>query len=249
MRFVGRRGIPEKLYCDNATNFVGANARLKELTKLIEDDAKRKEIYLFAAEKGMEFVFIPPRTPHFGGLWEAAVKSAKHLLVRVIGDTALTFEELGTVLIEVEAILNSRPIAGASDDPNDGEAITPAHMLIGDSLTAMPETHKSTEKLRFLDRWQRLSSLKAQFWSAFQRDYILSLQARTRWDKPQPNLEIGTLVLLHEDNLPPQKWMVGRVIGIKTGVDGKVRVADVKTATGVLRRAIHKLAMLPTSVY
>ncbi|XP_036322207.1 uncharacterized protein LOC118736227 [Rhagoletis pomonella] len=101
-------------------------------------EGNRKEVTAFAAERGAEFVFIPPRAPHFGLLWEAAVKSAKHLMLRTIADTALTFEELSTVLVGVEAILNSRPIAG-SDDPNDGEAITPAHLLIGDSLMAVPE--------------------------------------------------------------------------------------------------------------
>ncbi|XP_036322092.1 uncharacterized protein LOC118736094 [Rhagoletis pomonella] len=246
--FVGRRGVPQKLYCDNATNFVGANARLRDLAKQLQDDDKRSEIGAFAAERGMEFAFIPPRAPHFGGLWEAAVKSAKHLLTRVVGDTTLTFEELATVLVDVEAIMNSRPLVGATDDPNDAEAITPAHLLIGDSLMAVPEAHVSTEKLCYLDRWQRLSSLKARFWSAFQRDHILNLQARTKWDKPQPNLEVGTLVLVHDDNFPPQKWLLGRVVKTVVGADGKVRVADVKTSSGVCRRAIQKLAMLPTNI-
>ncbi|XP_017488266.1 PREDICTED: uncharacterized protein LOC108376560 [Rhagoletis zephyria] len=80
------------------------------------------------------------RAPHFGGLWEAAVKSAKHRMLRTIGDTALTFEELSTVLVGVEAILNSRPVVG-SDDPNDGEAITPAHLLIGHIQIAGSEYH------------------------------------------------------------------------------------------------------------
>ncbi|XP_017466341.1 PREDICTED: uncharacterized protein LOC108359150 [Rhagoletis zephyria] len=136
MRFVGRRGVPQKLYCDNATNFVGANARLRDLAKQLQDDDKRSEIGAFAAELGMEFAFIPPRAPHFGGLWGAAVKSAKHLLMRVVGDNTLTFEELATVLVDVEAIMNSRPLVGATDDPNDAEAKTPAHLLIGDSLMA-----------------------------------------------------------------------------------------------------------------
>ncbi|XP_017466936.1 PREDICTED: uncharacterized protein LOC108359534 [Rhagoletis zephyria] len=203
MRFIGRRGVPQKLYCDNATNFVGANARLRDLAEQLQDDDKRSEIGAFAAERGMEFAFIPPRAPHFGGLWEAAVKSAKHLLMRVVGDNTLTSEELATVLVYVEAIMNSRTLVGATDDPNDAEAITPAHLLIGDSLMAVPERHVSTEKLCYLDRWQRLSSLKARFWSAFQRDHIFNLQARTKWDRPQPNLEVGTLVLVREDNLPP----------------------------------------------
>ncbi|KAH8395733.1 hypothetical protein KR222_001385, partial [Zaprionus bogoriensis] len=84
----------------------------------------------FASRKGCEFVFIPPRAPHFGGLWEASVKSAKHLFLRTVGNELLTAEELGTLHTSVEAVLNSRPIGALSVDPNDGEALTPAHLLI-----------------------------------------------------------------------------------------------------------------------
>ncbi|XP_036320752.1 uncharacterized protein LOC118735213 [Rhagoletis pomonella] len=200
-QFVGRRGVPVRIYCDNATNIVGANAILKEQKEIMFGEGKRKEVAAFAAERGAAFVFIPPRAPHFGGLWEAPVKSAKHLMLRTIGDTALTFEELSTVLVGVEAILNSRPIAG-SGDPNDGEAITPAHLLIGDSLMAVPELQPTANNWTYLDRWQRVSYLKGRFWSEFQRDYILGLQTRTRWAKPQLNIEIGNLVIIHEENLP-----------------------------------------------
>lgn len=113
---------------------------------------------------------------------------------------------------------------------------------------AVPEPHPTANNLTYLDRWQRVSFLKGRFWSEFQRDYILGLQTRTRWAKPQPNIEIGNLVIIHEDNLPPQKWLTGRVIDIKTGADGKVRVADIKTTAGMYRRAIHKLALLPTDI-
>ncbi len=78
------------------------------------------------------------RAPHFGRLWEAVVKSAKHLIVRAMANVLLTAEDLGTLLSEVEAILKSRPLAPLNQDPNDGEALTPAHLLIGCSLRALP---------------------------------------------------------------------------------------------------------------
>ncbi|XP_043866304.1 uncharacterized protein LOC122757781 [Drosophila mojavensis] len=93
---------------------------------------------MFAAERGMEFVFIPPRAPHFGGLWEAAVKSAKGLLLKAMGSARLRQDEVATVLVEVEAVLNSRPMVAPSSNPNDGEVLTPGHFLIGATLVPLP---------------------------------------------------------------------------------------------------------------
>nr|XP_044249382.1 uncharacterized protein LOC123002819 [Drosophila takahashii] len=133
-RIVGRRGLPESIWCDNATNFVGAHSQLDEFRKQLFSQQALQDLKTFTASTGVSFHFIPPRAPHFGGLWEAAVKSMKHLLVKKIGNSGLTHEELPTVAIEVEAVLNSRPIAPISEDPNDGEALTPSHFLLGSSL-------------------------------------------------------------------------------------------------------------------
>ncbi|XP_043862236.1 uncharacterized protein LOC122756484 [Drosophila santomea] len=122
-RFVGRRGLPEKVYSDNATNFVGACNVLKELSEAFH--RSRDELSGYAAQRGVEWCLIPPRSPHFGGLWEAAVKSAKTRLLRGVGNAKLTTDELSTHLVEVEALLNSRPTASPGNDPNDGKALTP----------------------------------------------------------------------------------------------------------------------------
>ncbi|XP_051858142.1 uncharacterized protein LOC127565093 [Drosophila albomicans] len=131
--FIARRGVPLRMYSDNATNFVGTNNVLKELQ--MEFTKQQEKLQLFASEMGMEWHFIPPRAPHFGGLWEAAVKSAKHLLVRQMANASLTESEVRAHLADVEAILNSRPLTPLSSDPNDGEALTPGHLLIGASHT------------------------------------------------------------------------------------------------------------------
>ena len=198
------------------------------------------------AEKGVRFKFIPPRAPHFGGLWEAAVKSAKNLLLRTIGEATLTFEELSTVLVDVEAILNSRPIAiAATENPNDGDALTPGHLLIGSSMKALPKIDVSCTKTFSLRRYRQLSSLKDHFWDAWRRDYLADLQRRGKWANPCANMIKGGMVIVAEDNVPPLKWVIGRITEVEVGKDGKVRVATVKTPTGELKRPIHKLAPLP----
>ena len=246
-RFIGRRGLPEKIYSDNATNFVGASNRMKEYRDHFFAEGSQQQLKEFAAERGVQFVFIPPRSPHFGGLWEAAVKSTKTLMYKTVGNANLTFEELATILVEIEAILNSRPLVPMSEDPNDPEALTPAHMLVGASLKALPSQDFGGTNINTLDRFQRISALKQHFWSVFQRDYILEQQNRAKWSKPHESLEVGAMVVVHEDNTPPQKWLLGRVVDVVTGADGKVRVAYIKTRNGLCRRAIHKLAILPSS--
>jgi len=151
-RFVARRGVPRALYSDCGTNFTGAAAELRRLFT-----ASSRESRLIGgalADQGIQWKFNPPAAPHFGGLWEAAVKSVKHHLRRVLGDSTLTYEEMATLLAEIEACLNSRPMSPLSDDPEDLAALTPGHFLVGTALTAMPEPNSLAER----PKWWRVSS-------------------------------------------------------------------------------------------
>ncbi|XP_038117277.1 uncharacterized protein LOC119769333 [Culex quinquefasciatus] len=125
-RFTCRRGYPRQMLSDNGLNFVGANKDLKELVRLFKEKQTLKEINEFCEPREIEWNFIPPRAPNFGGYWEAGVKSVKTHLKRVLGKTPLSFEEYATVLTQVEAILNSRPLFAHSSDPTEPTAITPA---------------------------------------------------------------------------------------------------------------------------
>ncbi|XP_033247602.1 uncharacterized protein LOC117188214 [Drosophila miranda] len=226
-------------------NFVGASRHLSALRIRLKEqgDAIRD----FASKNGCEFAFIPPRAPHMGGLWEAGVKTAKSLLLRAVGSAPLTAEELATVLVGIEAIINSRPLGAISQDPSDGEALTPGHLLTGGSLIAPPALRTpDQESLSCLRRWRLVSSVRQAFWQRWSREYVLGLQIRGKWHQRQPNLEEGDLVIVAEDNLPPQEWLVGRVIATHEGEDGMFRVVEIRTSTGaVFWRAIHKLAPLP----
>ncbi|XP_075170134.1 uncharacterized protein LOC142242443 [Haematobia irritans] len=243
-RMIGRRGLPTDIYCDNGTNFVGANSKLKDLKNFLFEDKHRNEIVNYCTNEFVNFHFIPPRAPHFGGLWEAAVKSAKGHLNRTLSNTRLTFEELVTALVEIESILNSRPISPMSSDPSDFEALTPGHFITGSALRSLPDREVTSNNISNLEHWAQITALKQRFWKKWSHEYINELQVRNKWTASVSNIAIGSLVLVHEDNIPPQKWLMGRIINAVPGRDGRIRVADVNTTKGVIRRPIHKLALL-----
>jgi len=165
--------------------------------------------------------FISPNAPHFGGLWEAAVKSAKQHLYRVIGGAHLTFEELQTVLCEMEAILNLRPLTMLSDDPNDLSYITPDHFLIGDTMSSFPCRDLGDLNENRLIRWQRVEQLRQQFWNRWTTEYLNQLQQRQKWKLNKgTQLEIGQIVLVKQQGLAPLHWVIGRVENVQVGKDG-----------------------------
>jgi Family of unknown function (DUF5641) len=118
--------------------------------------------------------------PTFGGLWEAAVKSAKYHLVRIVGDTQLTFEEMTTVLAKIEAILNSRPLVAEPSDPEDVNAITPGLFLIGRPLVAILEPNYVDVSSNRSQRWQLLKKITQHFWKWWSYDCLSTLQKRAK---------------------------------------------------------------------
>ena len=244
-RFIARRGICSQIWSDNATNFHGARRKLNDFQRHFARKANFAPISNLLAENGIKWNFIPPHSPHFGGLWEAAIKSTKHHLRRVIGNACLTFEEFGTLLAQIEACLNSRPLTTSSSDPNDLQPLTPAHFLIGKPLTALPEPNLIGENFTYLARWKRIQQLTQLFWKRWQNEYLTHLQQKASHNPTINPIQIGDLVVIMEDNLPALQWPMARVTHINPGVDGQVRVATLKTYRGTTERVVKKLCRLP----
>lgn len=152
-QFMSRRGKPVCIYSDNGTIFVGAHKQLKELYEFVTNDQTQTDVKHFLREQAISWSFIPPNAPHFGGLREAAVRSAKYHVSRVIGLPHLNFEEMITILYEIEAILNSHPLTQISNDPNDLTALTPGHFLIGTALNSFPCHDLLDVSANRLTRW------------------------------------------------------------------------------------------------
>nr|XP_033338067.1 uncharacterized protein LOC117226949 [Megalopta genalis] len=242
-RFISRRGICKNIYSDNGTNFVGANNMLSEMHEILRNGENK--IRHFLTEKQISWHFIPALSPNFGGLWEAAVKCFKHHVKRVVGEELFSFEQFNTFVIEVEAILKSRPLTPLSSDPNDPIALTPGHFLIGDSLTSFPEIDFRKTPSNRLSNWQHIQKVKQDFWARWYKEYINQLNVRQRWTKGSPNITKGTIVVLKEDNLPPLQWRLGCVVQLHPGQDDVARVVTVRTSQGVYKRNMRQLAPLP----
>lgn len=244
-RFVSRRGNVVEMRSDNGTNFVGAERQLTELRNLLASQTLENKISEFCQPRGITWKFIPPRAPHQGGLWEAGVKSVKNHLNKVLNESHLTYEEMCTLLYQIEAILNSRPMVPQSDDPTDYQALSPAHFLVGRELTSIAEPYYGDLKESSLSRYQLIQRRKQSFWRRWSAEYVTGLQKRGKWFKTPTLLREGLLVVLKEDGLPPQTWKLGRIIATHPGKDGIVRVVTVRTNSGTYKRATTKIAVLP----
>lgn len=238
-RFVARRGLPSDIYSDCGTNFVGAAKQLRQLV-----NSQASVDHIATQSHFCVWHFNPPGAPHFGGLWEAAVRSAKRLLFRVMGSHTFSYEEMSTVLCRVEAVLNSRPLAPLSTDPHDLDCLTPGHFLIGQPLLAVPPRVNIDTGRTLVNRWKLLDQCHQSFWRRWSNEYLHTLQTRTKWSTSQPNVRVDDLLLIRDPNLPPLEWRLGRVIEVCPGPDGVVRVVRLHTNHGVVTRPVVKLVPL-----
>ena len=246
-RFISRRGCPQHLYTDNGGNFVGARNKYNRLYSFLQDQKTDDDIkHFLATHHQISWHNIPAFSPHMGGLWEAAVKGMKTHLKRVMGTARFTFEELTTIICRIEAWLNSRPlIPMTSHNPDGLVTLTAGHFLTSKSPSCYPEDPTPHNNLQLLKKWRLCQAVVQQFWTRWSKEYLNSLQARTKWQSTTPNLQAEDVVAIKpQGKFIPCHWPLGRITRTLPGKDGRVRVVELQTPTGLLQRAITQVALI-----
>ncbi|XP_055615394.1 uncharacterized protein LOC129761685 [Toxorhynchites rutilus septentrionalis] len=214
------------------------------------NQADRNELFNWCANNEIRWKFIPPRAPHFGGLWEAAVKSAKTHMLKEIGKVSITYENMLTLLAQIEMCLNSRPLTVLPSDPSDLEALTPGHFLVGSNLQAIPEAFLQNIPENRLDHWQQTQKHLKRIWSRWYPEYLQQLQTRAvKTNKAPIVLQPGQVVIIKDDCLPPAQWPLGKIVKVHPGKDGIVRVVILRTSSAEnVVRPTAKIALLPSPI-
>ena len=242
-RFVSRRGPVRQLRSDRGTNFVGCKNELQ--AALSEMDQERIRSYLLEYNcDWLNFQMNVPQASHMGGVWERQIRSVRNVLDVLLDNhgSQLDDESLRTLLIEAEAIVNSRPLAPESSDTL--EPLTPSLLLTQKSRVLLPPPGKfSSVDLYSRRRWRRVQHLANEFWDRWRKEFLQVLQTRQKWIKPSRNLRIGDIVLLKEDDAQRNCWRLARVDATYPSFDGLVRKVRIAIADPALddkgRRSIY----------
>ncbi|XP_071127721.1 uncharacterized protein [Mytilus edulis] len=244
-RFASRKSLPKTMISDNGTTFIAAAKQLTRSSAVIE------KLNNF----GTTWKFIPKRAPWYGGFWERLIGLTKDSIKKVLGRSLIQIELLRTIVTEVEAILNDRPLTYVSSDPLD-EPLTPSHLLYGRRITSLPYptnqelehslndmTHKSTNKL-----FKMKSQIIQSFWYKWKHEYLTALREYHRNTGNNKQLiTIGDVVQIYEDS-PRIKWTLAVVEKLNVGGDGLARSAVIRTKNGLTSRPITKLYPLEVSL-
>uniref|UniRef100_A0AAG5DIV5 Integrase catalytic domain-containing protein n=1 Tax=Anopheles atroparvus TaxID=41427 RepID=A0AAG5DIV5_ANOAO len=237
-----RRGKIAHLYSDNGTNFKGAE---KELERLLVDINNHMG-HEAALQHEIQWHFNPPSAPHFGGAWERQIQTIKKALRHMSTQWNMrkpSPETLRATLVQIEALLNSRPLTHIPLGNEGDEVLTPFHFIIGRSGEHVPPAAILSSKL---DRKQyQLAQHNTKiFWDQWKKDYLPTLIQRNKWTKRVEPIKENDIVVLTDDNAPPGKWLKGRVVRAIAAPDGQVRSVEVKTGNTILKRPAVKVAVV-----
>ena len=211
--------------CHKDTSFVGTANELKLLEEILSHDYTKESLPNLAVDLGSQWFMIPPGSPHWGGLWESGIKSAEHHLKKTMGNNVLNYEELATLICDIEAILNSRPLIEASDDPTDDTILTQSMLFNGKEIRYLSVAEKTSplqicEEANPQRRWIFLKRLICLFSKRWSSEYLTTLQTRRKWNREaNSNLGEGDVVFVTDETTPPLQWPLGRIIESYRGKD------------------------------
>ena len=247
-RFICRRGPVRSIRSDNGGNFVGVESELKEGLEEMDWDKVRNYLLTQSCD-WIEWEKNPPESSHMGGVWERQIRTVRSVLSGLMEEhsSQLNDETLRTLLVEVEAIINSRPLAVDNLSDHDLDPLTPNHLLTMKSKVVLPppgEFQKTDVYCR--KRWRAVQYLANAFWDRFSKEYIRVSQERKKWGVARRNVSIGDVVLVMDRDLKRNKWPLGLVVDVHPSDDGLVRHVDVKLANSAspLKRPITKLVLI-----
>ena len=173
------------------------------------------------------------------------IKLVKKCLQHVLSEARLTDEELTTALVQTEWILNSRPLTLISADPQDLEALTPLHFMVGHVNTPLPvEEQADRKKAHPRRRWEVLQHVMKDVWRRWLKEYVPTLNVRQRWIQQKRNIAVGDVVLCMDPDTPRGRWPLGRITEVHPGVDGNVRVVTLQVKGKTYKRPITRLVPL-----
>ena len=239
-RFIARRGQPEQIRSDNGSNFVSGEKELREAVK----EWNQSQIHNFLLQRRIKWTFNPPTGSHHGGVWERCIRTTRKVIKAVTREQILDDEGINTLMCEVEAIINGRPITKLSDDPRDMEPLTPNHLLMLRAGPTVPPATLTKQDI-YGRRWRQVQYLANVFWRRWIREYLPSLQVRRKWNMERRNFAVNDIVLLLDDKTPRGSWPLGRVVEVYTNRrDGLVRSVKLKTRTAELTRPVNKITLL-----
>ncbi|GIY58540.1 hypothetical protein CDAR_607731 [Caerostris darwini] len=243
-RFLSRRGGCKVIYSDNAKSFRCACEIIKGFKKIIVDPSVQE----FISSKGVTWKFIPERAPWWGGFWERLMKSIKDPLRKILGKALLTFEELTTIMTELECVLNNRPITYETNELGEPRCLTPSQFLLPGRDNGLPEYfleifNKVVDRETLTRRKLYQSRLLKQLWTKWKDQYLLQLRTAHNFTNPssERNLKSGDIVLVEGPKKSKLLWDMGVVEQVIVGRDGHVRACIVRTPKGQLRRAVQLL--------
>ncbi|XP_061910680.1 uncharacterized protein LOC133654376 [Entelurus aequoreus] len=237
-RFTAIRGPVRLLRSDQGTNFIGA---CRELQINSEDP----ELKAHLQDKGCTWIFNPPHSSHMGGVWERMIGIARRILDAMLlkDNCRLSHEVLVTLMSEIMAIMNARPLVPVSSDPDMPAVLTPAMLLTQKTDPVSAPLGNMDLKYLYNKQWRQVQSLAETFWKRWRQEYLATLKPRRKWKSERPNLQVGDVVLLKDTQVKRNEWPTGIIEETFPSRDGMIRKVNVK----IIKQGTPKVYSRPVS--